>query len=100
MTRPPSIAAVVRPRRVRCRTDCGEPVETPVHRDECHAILPSSQVWLPITAFCTTLDNKNMAIKPNVLIAASLRLPVWRNNTIRPGIHPDMRMTFCANGIC
>jgi hypothetical protein len=45
-------------------------------------IPPSSELSLPMTAFCTTLDNKKMTMKSNVFIAASPRLPVNRNNTI------------------
>ncbi len=64
------------------------------------AIPPSSRVWLPITAFCTTLDDKNMATTPNVFIAPSRRWPVSQNNTISSEYTTTVRMTFSANGIC
>jgi hypothetical protein len=63
-------------------------------------IPPSSELSLPMTAFCTTLDNKKMTMKSNVFIVASPRLPVNRNNTVNRAYTPIVRMAFSANGIC
>jgi hypothetical protein len=84
------------------RAGSDEPVDGRVDGDQVTApmIPPISEVSLPMTAFCATLDSRKITTKSNVFMLASPCFPVSRNSTASSPYTMTVRRILSASGIC